>query len=55
VFGKEFAYHHILKDLLGIEPFFAYPLPLIGERIERKYKWNHSVIFPQEIGFLRAD
>jgi IS30 family transposase len=25
VFGEEFAYHHILKDLLGIDSFFAYP------------------------------
>ena len=23
--GKEFAYHHILKDLFGIDSFFAYP------------------------------
>ena len=23
--GKEFAYHHILNDLLGIESYFAHP------------------------------
>ncbi len=44
--GKEFAYHHLINQILEISILLCSSISLMGTRAQRKHQWTNPAVFP---------